>query len=271
VDITQYDENTQFEVTVPEKISDWVNLIIELTAVIMWLYGTAGAGKSAMARAMAELLESREQLLATFFFSRSDPSRNHIKSIIATLAYNITLSVPDSRPLIAATIERDPHIFHRPFVCQLKKLVFEPLQQLSLQGVSCPTVVIIDGLDECLNHDERKILLRAISIATAQYSAPLKFVITSRPEVSIARIFNATPVNEVCTQHSLDNEPDSIRDMPYFTISTNCSRSVTCDLRCSLGQVFIADKVVQIWQLFQRAGEDSGVLDCFGRNCGRDL
>ena len=63
----------------------------------------------------------------------------------------------------------DPHIFHRPFKRQLKKLVLEPLQQLSLQGVIYPTVVIIDGLDECLNHDERTILLRAISIATAQY------------------------------------------------------------------------------------------------------
>ena len=46
---------------------------------------------------------------------------------------------------------------------------------------------------------------------------------------------------------------------------------MTCDLRCSLGQVFIADKVVQIWQLFKRAGENSGVLEYFGRNCGCDL
>jgi len=119
---------TQVDTAVLEKISEWLSLPIELTAVIMWLYGVAGAGKLVIGRTMAEILESRQQLLATFFFLRDDPSRNHIKSVIATLAYNITLSVPESRPLIAATIETDPHIFHRPFKRQLKKLVLEPLQ-----------------------------------------------------------------------------------------------------------------------------------------------
>jgi len=179
-DVPQLDEDIEVEAAVLEKISEWVNLAIELAAVIMWLYGGAGVGKSIIARAMAELLESRQQLLATFFFSRSDPSRNHIKSVIATLAYNIILSVPESRPLITATIERDPHIFHRPFKRQFKKLILEPLQQLSQQGVTYPTVIIIDGLDECLNHDERTVLLRAISVATTQSSALLKFLITSR-------------------------------------------------------------------------------------------
>ena len=190
-------DESQVDAAVLEKISEWLSFPIELAAFIMWLYGAAGTGKSVIARVMAEILESRQQLLATFFFSRDDPSRNHIKSVIATLAYNITLSVPESCPLIIATIKRDPHIFHRPFKRQLKKLILEPLLQLSQQGVTYPTIIIIDGLDECLNHDERTILLCAISVAAAQYSAPIKFLITSRPEVPIARIFNASPVMEV--------------------------------------------------------------------------
>jgi len=207
--VPQRDEDTEVEAAVLEKISEWVNLAIELATVIMWLYGGAGVGKSIISRAMAELLESRQQLLATFFFSRDDPSRNHIKSVIATLAYNIILSVPESRSLITATIERDPHIFHRPFKRQFKKLILEPLQQLSQQGVTYPIVIIIDGLDECINQDERTVLLRAISVATTQSSAPLKFLITSRPEIQISGIFSASPVNEVSTRHSLDNELES--------------------------------------------------------------
>ena len=107
-DVPWCHENTQ--VSVLEKVGDWVNLVIDITAFIMWLYGAAGAGKSAITRTMAEILHSRQQLLATFFFSCQDSSRNHIKSFIATLAYNIALSVPESRPLIVATIENDPHI-----------------------------------------------------------------------------------------------------------------------------------------------------------------
>jgi len=203
--VPQWDEDTEVEAAVLEKISEWVHPPIELATVIMWLYGGAGVGKSIIARAMAELLEYRQQLLATFFFSRSDSSRNHIKSVIATLAYNIILSVPESHPFITATIERDPHIFHRPFKHQFKRLILEPLQQLSQQGVTYPTVIVIDGLDECLNYNEWTILLRTISITASQYSAPLKFLITSRPEVPIITTFNATPIAEVSTRHSLNN------------------------------------------------------------------
>jgi len=213
-DVPRCHENTR--VAVLEKIGDWVDLVIEITAFIMWLYGAAGAGKSAIARTMAEKLHGRQQLLATFFFSRQDSSRNHIKSVIATLAYNIALSVPESRPLIVATIENDPHILSRPFLHQLEQLILGPLHQLSRQGVVYPTVIVIDGLDECLNHEERITLLHAISTAAGQDSGALKFLITSRPEVPIARVFNATPVVEVSARHSLDDEPESMDDVEYF-------------------------------------------------------
>jgi len=213
-DVPRCYENTR--VSVLEKVGDWVNLVIDFTAFVMWLYGAAGAGKSAIARTMAEILHSRQQLLATFFFSRQDSSRNNIKSVIATLAYNVALSVPESRPLIVATIENDPHILSRPFAHQLEQLILGPLRPLSQQGVVYPTVIVIDGLDECLNHEERTTLLHAISTAAGQDSAPLKFLITSRPEVPIARVFNATPVVEVSTRHSLDDEPESMEDVEYF-------------------------------------------------------
>jgi len=213
-DVPRCHENTR--VAVLEKIDDWVDLVIDIAAFIMWLYGAAGAGKSAIARTMAEKLHSRQKLLATFFFSRQDSSRNHINSVIATLAYKIALTVPEARPLIVATIENDPLIFHSGFVHQLQKLIIEPLHQLSQQGGIYPTVIIIDGLDECLDHDERTILLHSISGAAGQDSAPLKFLITSRPEVPIARVFNTTPVVEVSARHSLDDEPESMEDVEYF-------------------------------------------------------
>jgi len=214
IDVPRCHENTR--VAVLEKIDDWVDLVIEIAAFIMWLYGAAGAGKSAIARTMAEKLHSRQRLLATFFFSRQDSSRNHINSVIATLAYKIALAVPEARSLIVATIENDPLIFHSGFAHQLQRLIVEPLHQLSQQGVVYPTVIVIDGLDECLDHEERTILLQAISGAAGQHSVPLKFLITSRPEVPIARVFNTTPVVKVSARHSLDDEPESLEDVEYF-------------------------------------------------------
>ena len=173
-------------------------------------------GQSAIARTMAEKLHCRKQLLATFFFSRADSSRNNIKSVVATLTYNIALSVPESRPLIIATLENDPHIFYRSFAHQLEQLILGPLHQLSTHGVVYPTVIVIDGLDECSKHEERTILLHAISRAVGQHPTALKFLITSRPEVPITRIFNAAPVIEVSTRHSLDDQPESMEDVKHF-------------------------------------------------------
>jgi len=118
--------------------------------------------------------------------------------------------------LIVATLEKDPLILNHSFARQLKQLILDPLHQLSHQGVAYPTTIIIDGLDECSNHEERIILLHAIAGAAGQGSVPLKFFITSRPEVAIARVFNATPVVEVSARHSLNDEPDSMEDVEYF-------------------------------------------------------
>ena len=214
LDVPRCHENTR--VTVLEKIGDWVDLVIEITTFVMWLYGAAGAGKSAIACTMAEKLHSRQQLLASFFFSRQDSSRNHIKSVVATLAYKIALTIHEARSLIVATIENDPLIFHSTFAHQLQQLILEPLRQLSQEGVVYPTVIVIDGLDECLDHEERINLLHAISKAASQHTAPLKFLITSRPEVPIARVFDATPVIDVSTRHSLDDKPESMDDVKYF-------------------------------------------------------
>jgi len=107
-------------------------------------------------------------------------------------------------------------MIHTFFTVQFKHLIVEPLQQLSRQGVTYPTVIVIDGLDECLNHEERSALLHAISANAGNFFAPLKFLITSRPEVAIARVFNSTPVVDVSARHSLDDEPKSMEDVGYF-------------------------------------------------------
>ena len=66
-----------------------------------------------------------------------------------------------------------------------------------------------------MDHKERAILLHAIA-GTNRYYAPLNFLITSRSEIPIARVFNASPVVEVSARHSLDDEPKSVEDVEYF-------------------------------------------------------
>jgi len=68
--------------TVLDKIVKWVRLEENTNFQVMWVYGPAGSGKSAIAHTIAELCEYT-QLLATCFFSRGDPSRNSIRPLVA--------------------------------------------------------------------------------------------------------------------------------------------------------------------------------------------
>jgi len=78
------------------KIMNWILGLEEddRNALILWFYGPAGAGKTAIAHNIAERCDLENLLLASFFFSRSDPARSDPKSLITTIAYQITINIP---------------------------------------------------------------------------------------------------------------------------------------------------------------------------------
>ena len=70
---------------------------------------------------------------------------------------------------------------------QLEKLIVEPLKAAtgtSLEG----QVIIIDALDECRDDGAVSAIISALSQFTADLR-PLKFLITSRPEIRIVKGF----------------------------------------------------------------------------------
>ena len=81
---------------------------------ILWFYGPAGAGKSAIDHNIADRCDLEKLLLANFFFSRSDPTRSNSKSFIATISYQIAINIPRARENVVAAIERDPPILSVP-------------------------------------------------------------------------------------------------------------------------------------------------------------
>ena len=110
-------------IAVLEKIMKWIKWEGDLDAFIMWVYGPAGAGKSAIAQTIAEMCEEEMIMLASFFFSKNDPSRSTAKQLIATIAYQITLNLPSVRDAILGAIKRDPLIFSKSLAVQFKSLI----------------------------------------------------------------------------------------------------------------------------------------------------
>ncbi|KIM39462.1 hypothetical protein M413DRAFT_446966 [Hebeloma cylindrosporum] len=58
---------------------------------VMWIFGPAGTGKSALAQTIAEMCFREGRLAASFFFSGFSAAR---RQLICTLAYQIAMSIP---------------------------------------------------------------------------------------------------------------------------------------------------------------------------------
>ncbi|KAF8175864.1 hypothetical protein BJ912DRAFT_988040 [Pholiota molesta] len=123
-------------VAVLEYLMGWIFGRNDPEALILWLYGPAGAGKSAILQTIAELCFERKVLLATFFFGRSDPSRNTFKPLVATIAYQIATTIPEIKLQIERAIEHDPLLFEKSLATQLQCLIVEPLKHLAASGSS---------------------------------------------------------------------------------------------------------------------------------------
>ncbi|KDR67212.1 hypothetical protein GALMADRAFT_80086 [Galerina marginata CBS 339.88] len=195
-------------VTVLAKIMDWIRGLDpeKQEALIMWLNGPAGSGKSAIARSIAELCYAEGILVASYFFSRADPTRNNARSLIATIAYQASIRFPDIRDHIIQTVDLDPFIFTRSLDAQILALIVEPLQDRIDAAAAAPRVVIIDGLDECGDKTDQVKILSAISTTLRLHRLPLIFLIASRPEHDIRHSFNIGYLREITTRIALNED-----------------------------------------------------------------
>ena len=199
-------------------IMKWIKWEGDLKSFIMWVYGPAGNGKSAIAQTIAEMCEEEMILLASFFFSRNSAWRNTVKPLIATIAYQIAFNLPSVRDAINGAVERDPSIFFKSLAVQLKYLIVEPLQPLIEAGFfNEPTsrrLVVIDGLDECSDLMAQRNIVEVLANAQQEHKLPLIFLFTSRPEHHISVAFKA--LSSVTTHISLTQSYLLDKDIHLF-------------------------------------------------------
>ncbi|PPQ85051.1 hypothetical protein CVT25_010273 [Psilocybe cyanescens] len=206
-------------VAVLKKIMDWIHGLDPAMqkALIMWLYGPAGAGKSAIAQSIAELCYEEGILIASYFFSRFDSTRNHPRSLIATIAYQASLCIPNIRERIKAAIDHDPLVFDRSLSVQMLTLVIQPLQDYIGSHTPAPArVIIIDGLDECEDREGQVDILATISKALEQHRLPFIFLIASRPEHDIRTAFGYGYLKDIAMSVPLDDEYRPSDDIRLF-------------------------------------------------------
>ncbi|KAK1234926.1 hypothetical protein PQX77_001861 [Marasmius sp. AFHP31] len=177
--------------TIIQELTSWIEDGSVEKGRVHWVYGAAGVGKSAIAQALSEKSIETGRLAAAFFFSRNDASRDKLAPFIPTITHQLVTShnlKPLLRPLVDHTIRSMPEIWEKNWEQQFKAIIQEPCAQVDpRKWESLPRLVIIDGVDECINVESQIRLLEMIKASSA--TLPLDFLIFSRPEPDITRVF----------------------------------------------------------------------------------
>ena len=201
----------------------WIQDLAE-SEDMLWLYGPAGAGKSAIAQTIAEMCAKLGLLVASFFFSRTVPSRNHEAHLIASIAYQLALSIPETRSYIDSAIQVDPSIFDKSIQTQMETLVMLPLEKARTTVIRAvadkwPKLIIVDGLDECNGQQIQRSIIHVLSSALLSRRIPLILLVASRAEPHIRSTFNAPEICRSSHHIVLDNSYHPDADIKEFLLS----------------------------------------------------
>ena len=190
-----------------------------MSSFFFWLYGPAGAGKTAILQAIAEFLcspsGSGQNLGGSFFFSRGKNGRDQGHFLFSTIAYQLALKVPGLRQHVNRIMESDPTLHTKSMVVQLQNLIVDAFHDLS-PPPQRSYLVIIDGLDECHDKATQQLILRLLCEVITVHKLPLRFLIGSRPESHIRTSFDHGSLYSITHRVVLDETFNPRKDIQVF-------------------------------------------------------
>lgn len=187
---------------------------------VIWLNGSAGAGKSVILQTLAETCEAQGLLAASFFFARySEAAATNARFVnlnagerfFATIAYQLAVAVNELREHVDAAVSDDPTIATKAMDRQMEKLILGPmgalLEEYRLADLRLPPVIIIDGLDECADETQRNVILRLLLVASTSRRNvfPFGIIISSRMEFAIENLFSSSEFQHITKIITLDD------------------------------------------------------------------
>ncbi|KAF8185674.1 hypothetical protein BJ912DRAFT_479081 [Pholiota molesta] len=196
-------------ITILQSIYDWIVQQGPCNQWLLWLNGAAGAGKSAIMQTIAEhCFLTATVAIGSFFFARTDLTRNTMAPLVATLVYQFIQAIPETSDDIILTIENNPLIFEQSLEFQIHYLLIQPLLRMPAH-LRRLFVVFIDGLDECNDRAHQSSLIRVLGNISSGRNIPVIFIIASRREPQIEAEFCQDQVADNLTTIPLDDIPSN--------------------------------------------------------------
>ena len=189
---------------------------------IAWIVGMAGTGKTSIATTLCRILWAKDTVLlgGSFFCSRSTGTieRTEVQRIVPTLATILGRHFPAYALALAKQLCELPDVAHWSPQKQVEILLTLPLAENP--WCDGQIVFVVDALDEC--SDQGKLVELIDALADFKSELPVKFLLTSRPEMYIRR----TPISD----------PDFSSVLRLHTVEHT---QVTPDLRLYIEQTLL--------------------------------
>ncbi|KAJ2932457.1 hypothetical protein H1R20_g4648, partial [Candolleomyces eurysporus] len=170
---------------------------------LFWLSGLAGTGKTAVSKTFCSQLNNRGLLGASFFCTLSELDKKDVYLIIPTLARILAEERPKFGDALEKILESD-RACRNPTEMDLNdqyaKLILEPAQRTFAADELL--VLGVDALDECENKDAVRLFIAAI--LSQKPTIPLKFFLTSRPEISLRESFGTSTHHRWLRLHDIE-------------------------------------------------------------------
>jgi hypothetical protein len=182
-----------------EKLERW--LLSEYDEQkMLWVCGSVGTGKSAVAQSFGDFCEEKGNLGGSYFFSRT-ANRNNFETVVPTLVYSLATTIPEYRTLVGQLLDGEPHLLQKAPPVQFLRLIVEPLANIRRPSPQKPIVIILDGFDECEGEDAQQEMLKLIKDAVlSKLAIPLRWLIFSRPEAHLQNAFSKV---KICQREEL--------------------------------------------------------------------
>ncbi|KAG8719181.1 hypothetical protein FRC08_003465 [Ceratobasidium sp. 394] len=194
-------------------VIDWCHspVVPDNSSRLLWLYGHAGLGKSAIATSVCERLDDEKLLAASFFCKRDDPERRDSHRVFTSIIHGLAVRHPPYGTAVATQLQQDISLCDSPMQKQYNKLVQDVLCNSTLEPPTLVFVILIDALDECGDQDARLQLLGCLQRMCGLVTW-LRVVVTSRPDKDIEQAFHRTNQSAFSTRDVYQyNASDDIR------------------------------------------------------------
>ncbi|QRV96723.1 WD40 repeat-like protein [Ceratobasidium sp. AG-Ba] len=212
---------------------------------LLWVYGQAGLGKSAVATSLCQALDDERLLSASFFCKRDDPKRRNAQRALSTIIYWIASRHATYASSLRKALEEDPVLPSSPLQMQFDKLFVDLLSPLTSSAQDTCHVIVVDALDECGPDADRRQLLRFL-VRMSELVPWLRVVITSRPDSDIKSFFDLVKAStfSTCDLRGYDASND-IRAFTHFRLSESAKGRLLPE--SSADELAVAAEGLFIW------------------------